>query len=375
MTIASQTSDPQQRDPAVEARASQVMASFGNVPVPLCLADSPQMRVRATNAPLEKLTGLTSDELLGWNILDFVPPERRATVRSDQLAIADGRLEGFQAGRIFHLPNGRTIQATVWARRLVVEDEVWGLGVVLPVDAGHVQPHPGFTGADVDSVMTVTDHDWVIQHASADARRVLGTDPTDLIGQPLLGLIHPGDSGGFVTTVSAAAASNTTMMCSARLRGGDRQWHNLTCYVSALCDHAPPRIGLAASRPVDSPGAPEQAGRRELEQVVWRIAMELRAAGVISEEPTAITNGPPQRAAQLSSRQWEIVQRLLRGQDAARIASEIYLSPSTVRNHLVAVYRKFGVHSQVQLLSLLHDERRDSSASCTPLSGEEAEAD
>ena len=28
-----------------------------------------------------------------------------------------------------------------------------------------------------------------------------------------------------------------------------------------------------------------------------------------------------------------------------KIADSLYLSPSTVRNHLTAIYRKFGVHS------------------------------
>ena len=35
------------------------------------------------------------------------------------------------------------------------------------------------------------------------------------------------------------------------------------------------------------------------------------------------------------------------------IARSMYLSQSTVRNHLTAVYRKFGVHSQRELLELL----------------------
>jgi DNA-binding NarL/FixJ family response regulator len=34
----------------------------------------------------------------------------------------------------------------------------------------------------------------------------------------------------------------------------------------------------------------------------------------------------------------------------------MYLSPNTVRNHLSAVFMKFGVHSQEELLEfLLHD--------------------
>ena len=52
-------------------------------------------------------------------------------------------------------------------------------------------------------------------------------------------------------------------------------------------------------------------------------------------------------------RQWEILIRLVRGQRVKDIADALYLSPSTVRNHLTAIYRKFGVHSQAELLATL----------------------
>ena len=56
---------------------------------------------------------------------------------------------------------------------------------------------------------------------------------------------------------------------------------------------------------------------------------------------------------ELSSRQREIVIRLLNAQRVSVIAAELYVSPSTVRNHLVTIFTKFGVHSQVELLAVL----------------------
>ena len=53
---------------------------------------------------------------------------------------------------------------------------------------------------------------------------------------------------------------------------------------------------------------------------------------------------------ELSARQTEIVGRLVSGQQTADIARAMFLSPSTIRNHLTAIYRKFDVHSQSQLL-------------------------
>jgi DNA-binding NarL/FixJ family response regulator len=56
--------------------------------------------------------------------------------------------------------------------------------------------------------------------------------------------------------------------------------------------------------------------------------------------------------AELSPRQWEVLTRLLHGDRVPRIAEELFLSQSTVRNHLADIFRKMGVHSQEELLDL-----------------------
>jgi DNA-binding CsgD family transcriptional regulator len=61
------------------------------------------------------------------------------------------------------------------------------------------------------------------------------------------------------------------------------------------------------------------------------------------------------RHEELSARQREILAHLARGERVDEIAAAIYISPSTVRNHLSVIYRKFGVHSQAGLLVKLLD--------------------
>jgi DNA-binding CsgD family transcriptional regulator len=53
----------------------------------------------------------------------------------------------------------------------------------------------------------------------------------------------------------------------------------------------------------------------------------------------------------LSERQREILTLLIGGETIREIAAMTYLSPSTVRNHLSAIYKKFGVHSQAALVA------------------------
>lgn len=91
----------------------------------------------------------------------------------------------------------------------------------------------------------------------------------------------------------------------------------------------------------------------ELERRLRRIAAEIRGL-----EPLAGSCGPVDLSGMpgapgLSQREFEIVDRLLQGQRVPGIAREMYLSPSTVRNHLSAVFAKVGVHSQAELIAAM----------------------
>jgi DNA-binding CsgD family transcriptional regulator len=116
------------------------------------------------------------------------------------------------------------------------------------------------------------------------------------------------------------------------------------------------RAGTLVFGPLAGDSAPERAARHRAEQLkrhLWRIELELRAAGLLPASTHNQNADLVRKVADLSARQREIVSRLLAGERVPEIAKAIYLSPTTVRNHLTAVFRKFGVHSQVELLAVL----------------------
>jgi DNA-binding CsgD family transcriptional regulator len=71
----------------------------------------------------------------------------------------------------------------------------------------------------------------------------------------------------------------------------------------------------------------------------------------------------------LSNREAHVVRLLLSGLRVPRIARQLHLSPSTVRNQLSMVYRKLGVSSQQELISLFHGYWRDGPPSAAVLFG------
>ena len=100
-------------------------------------------------------------------------------------------------------------------------------------------------------------------------------------------------------------------------------------------------------------------GNRSIEpaadELVIRHAPPAVQSRQISErEPTVPVD------SDFSERQLEIIERLLRGERVPTIARELYVSQSTVRNHLSVIFRKLGVHSQEELLQALR--RRSLSA-------------
>ena len=93
----------------------------------------------------------------------------------------------------------------------------------------------------------------------------------------------------------------------------------------------------------------------KLERHIRRIASEVEGADVDMGDRPASDAGLTAAldVLELTARQRDIVERLARGQRVASIASELFISRSTVRNHLAQVYQRVGVHSQDELLKAL----------------------
>jgi DNA-binding CsgD family transcriptional regulator len=131
-------------------------------------------------------------------------------------------------------------------------------------------------------------------------------------------------------------------------------------------------LGLDSRDDVGPPSrtTEHQTGARrvaELERHLLHIARELEAAGTIESVgrrtlPTAVPG-----LEGLSARKFEVLTRLLRGERVATISRRMFLSPSTVRNHLTAIYRRVGVGSQAELIELMQHAQQEARAPSNPV--------
>jgi DNA-binding NarL/FixJ family response regulator len=90
----------------------------------------------------------------------------------------------------------------------------------------------------------------------------------------------------------------------------------------------------------------------ELEEHMRRIAIQIEASGILvrSASVTEVALARLAETSMLTARQQEVLRRLVAGQRVRTIAAQLFVSQSTVRNHLSAIFEHFGVHSQAELL-------------------------
>lgn len=61
---------------------------------------------------------------------------------------------------------------------------------------------------------------------------------------------------------------------------------------------------------------------------------------------------PEERVASLTSREREVLERMVAGMSRADIASSLFLSPNTVRTHTQRLLAKLGVHSSLEAVAM-----------------------
>jgi DNA-binding CsgD family transcriptional regulator len=118
----------------------------------------------------------------------------------------------------------------------------------------------------------------------------------------------------------------------------------LGCVVFELVDECV--FGTAISR------FARRAGH-DVHEVIAALADEIGAVGSEGEASFAELRLVEPGLAALSDREWEVAQRIGRGDRVRQVAAELGITVNTVRNHLKAVFRKLGVGSQLELVERL----------------------
>jgi DNA-binding CsgD family transcriptional regulator len=330
--------------------------------IPLLLVQISTRRIIGKSKPAETMVGST-DSVYG------LTGDREQTRKRLDL-LDHGVIDGYQfrADLIDH--TGATFSADFDVQRVGNPGaEDLAIVMVSPHDRGRSGDRAAAMAAmreaipsaelDVPILVGTVDQDWRISRLSNDVAEVLGRDPTSLIGVPFTTWVHRDDLGNLLIAMGRAFEDGESVTVVIRVGHENGTWVPLNAIIIPLAGRAPPEFAFIARLTRDSadPEGQNTAAERlaALEHRLWRIALELRAAGIVQQvRHMPDLSGLP-RINELSARQLEVLTRLLDGERVPNIATEMFISPSTVRNHLAAIYRKVGVHSQAELLAYVRN--------------------
>ena len=339
--------------PQASTRTDIDTASVG-----LLTVDTTSGAITSCNDAFAEVLGRPPVELLGCLVQDFVNDEEGSVAT----AVIDGIRAGFISsvdGNVDLLGLAGAVSVDCWIQAIGTDrPHQQAMAGIIPADwttAPEAEPSDlGLRAAHIDPnriVFGILDEEWRIAGLAPGSAGQLGLpEPTSTTVMPQLHeLAHPGDAAGLFETAARRPNEGMPDTFAFRLRGPDEQWLSALATVSPLRGLSPAKFGLVLwLLHADEPGDAESERVARLEDQLARIRQVVQAA---DEDITA--QGVD--LSDLTARQREIVERLLDGHRVDAIARDLYVSPSTVRNHLSAIFEKLGVASQSELIELLRD--------------------
>jgi DNA-binding CsgD family transcriptional regulator len=302
--------------------------------------------IRLANQAAADLAGVPLDEFVGTSLLDIVLP--RDAVEAGVHGVVTGNFDGLRSQRRIVRRDGHDLPIWSWTRGIEVNGNLAAVSLWVPVsETGVLGRDPMRPWRDlVPIAIGIVDDAWTIRAVTTEITLIAEWSPADLLGSSLLDLL--GDPT--LPDPSGKPPSEPGTRTVIRLKRRDGSWAT-ACLLwarSRRADHT--LFALIGQLPAPPPGSARVA---ELERHLRRIGSEVRAAGILDTVSTVPSPRDFPQLGDLTTRQWEILSRLLDGERVPTIAAALFVSQSTIRNHLSTIFRKLGVHSQPELLELL----------------------
>lgn len=325
------------------------------VEFPLIVHDEEGL-IQLANQAAADLVGLDLEEIVGTPVSRFVSPV--SLVEGDVADLVAGRFEGFTAARTITPGHGDPIPVYAVAYAIEVDGQRLGVGVSIPQsELGRLGRHPLKRSLELVPVAVgLAGEDWTVISISAEVLELIGRLPADCIGIRLTEMVHSDDAAELEARYGRTPAAPFVLQRVRFATSLDR-WIPVSVLVAPTARDAA-RIRFALVGAIDQSFPWTEDHERDLELRLRRIGADLRAAGVVDSMADVPALEDHRRMGGLTSRQWEILSRLLRGERVPTIARALFISPSTVRNHLSNIFEAFGVHSQIELIELFrYDDR------------------
>jgi DNA-binding CsgD family transcriptional regulator len=318
---------------------------LGGSPFPALVLEVPSERIVASSPAATRLLDPDGGMIVGHLLEEFT---------SDSPALgfelfAGGRLNGFETFRVLHRALGDDVKVRMWIRLFGGQPSSEFVVVVIVADVPVGAEPPKSDWQEAPAVVGTADARLVIERISSDAEDLFNVPVSAILGKSLLSLVADDDVAGCLAALNEASTKQTGITLHAGIRTGT-EGPALRCeFVILPLQPSPSCAFVFLPIPYGIAEAPVSA---ELSAILLRLGRGAEVAELARGGFRGVTERTVPGLSRLTTRELEIVTRLLDGDRAPAIATKLFLSQSTVRNHLASVFGKLGVSSQQELMDL-----------------------
>jgi DNA-binding CsgD family transcriptional regulator len=318
---------------------------------PALVLEVPSQRIVAAGPRASHLLDPTGATVVDHLLEEFTAD--RPVLGTDLLA--GGRLNGFESFRILRRARGADVKVRMWVRTFERQSPTRLVLLILVADEPMKGPHLRSELEELPptpAVVGTVNAQWQIERISADAEDLFDVPVADLIGLTLADLVAKSDvpvlMGAFET--ASKGTNGVTVVVDVHPRGNDGADKAIACEILLLPLH--PALSCAFVLLPTPLSTSKDQTTESLPAILGRLGKGAEIAHLARGVFSGATDRDVPGLADLTTRELEIVGRLLDGDRAPAIATRLFVTQSTVRNHLAAVFAKLGVNSQQQLLNL-----------------------
>ncbi|MCW2522671.1 MAG: Response regulator containing a CheY-like receiver domain and an DNA-binding domain [Frankiales bacterium] len=326
-------------------------------PAPSLVIEVPTRRIIAASPSAATILDPSGGAVVGHNLEDYT-----ADCPSGVLTLfAQGRLTGFEAQRLIARDDGHALPISLWVRHFAQEPPSRYALVLLAEDEPPPMPRASYlTRPETMLVVGTLDQDLRLEQVSSDAETVFGTASDRIIGMPLTSLIAQEDRGALAA--AAAEASSSHGGVALHLRAHSSEGRNPLASISAGEALLLPLAGAGFAFVLVLGAIDGASGTRpaDLASVLRTLAADVAISGLARDLALGLTEDELPGLSRLTTRELEIITRLLGGERAPALAERLFLSQSTVRSHLGSAFGKLGISSQQELLDRVREARHPS---------------
>jgi DNA-binding CsgD family transcriptional regulator len=327
---------------------------LGSSPFPALVLEVPSERIVASSPGAQQLLAPEGGVIVGRYLEEFTAD--RAAPGND--LFAGGRMNGFEAFRVLRRARGADVKVRMWIRAFDHQPVSRFVLVVIVADQPTQPAVDVANWQDAPAVVGTADASLLIERISSDAESLFNRSVDELLGQSMIGLVAEEDVPSCLAALSEASASQNGVTLYLDIRAGTEgatAGPALSCEVLILPLQPSPSCAFVF---LPTPaGLSRTRTSADLSAILGRLGRGAEVAQLARGVFSGITERDVPGLSKLTTRELEIVTRLLDGDRAPAIATRLFLSQSTVRNHLASVFGKLGVTSQQELFDLFRDAR------------------